>query len=292
MSEPTGTARTPTGGWRVHVEHRTTFRYDGEVRSSYNEARITPRTTATQTTLDASVELSAGAAAWRYTDYWGTTVTAFDTHSAHSELQVVGRSVVETAAICPPPADIAWQTLSDLECRDRFIELLVPTVRTAVDAEVAATAKQLADGNSPLTTAHAVADWVRGTVQYIPGATGVQTNAMEAYRQRAGVCQDIAHLAIGMLRSAGIPARYVSGYLHPVANAVVGIPVEGQSHAWVEWWTGEWCAFDPTNGISADRRHVLVARGRDYGDVAPLKGIYHGAPSTELNVVVTITRQA
>jgi transglutaminase-like putative cysteine protease len=292
MFETTGMARTPTGGWRVNVEHRTTFRYDGEVRSSYNEARITPRTTTTQTTLDATVELSAGAAAWRYTDYWGTTVTAFDTHSAHNELQVVGRSVVETAAICPPPADIAWEILSDPDSRDRFIELLVPTTRTAVDAEVAARAKELAAGNSPLGTAQAVADWVRGTVNYLPGATGVQTNAMEAYHERAGVCQDLAHLTLGMLRSVGIPARYVSGYLHPVVDAPVGIPAEGQSHAWVEWWTGEWCAFDPTNGIFADRRHVLVARGRDYGDVAPLKGIYHGAPSTTLEVSVTITRQA
>ena len=95
-----------------------------------------------------------------------------------------------------------------------------------------------------------------------------------------------------MLRSVGIPARYVSGYLYPRVDAAIGDTVAGQSHAWVEWWTGEWTGFDPTNGSSVDKGHVLVARGRDYGDVTPLKGVYHGAPSTELGVTVEITRLA
>jgi transglutaminase-like putative cysteine protease len=95
-----------------------------------------------------------------------------------------------------------------------------------------------------------------------------------------------------MLRSVGIPARYVSGYLHPVADADVGDTVAGQSHAWVEWFTGEWAGFDPTNGSPIEKRHVIVARGRDYTDVTPLKGVYHGAASTDLGVTVEITRLA
>jgi transglutaminase-like putative cysteine protease len=95
-----------------------------------------------------------------------------------------------------------------------------------------------------------------------------------------------------MLRSVGIPARYVSGYLYPKSDAPVGDTVAGQSHAWVEWWCGDWAGFDPTNGSVTGQQHVVVARGRDYDDVTPLKGVYHGAPSTGLGVTVEITRLA
>ena len=95
-----------------------------------------------------------------------------------------------------------------------------------------------------------------------------------------------------MLRSIGIPARYVSGYLHPNAEAEIGRTVAGESHAWVEWWDGDWIGYDPTNGKPVGEQHVLVARGRDYDDVAPLKGIYSGPRSAELGVRVEVTRLA
>ena len=126
----------------------------------------------------------------------------------------------------------------------------------------------------------------------MPGSTGVRTSAQEAWSLRKGVCQDIAHLTLGMLRAVGIPSRYVSGYLFPLAGGEVGDTVAGQSHAWVEWWCGDWVPFDPTNGVPIGARHVTVAHGRDYADVTPLKGVYHGAPSTGLGVTVEITRLA
>ncbi len=95
-----------------------------------------------------------------------------------------------------------------------------------------------------------------------------------------------------MLREAGIPARYVSGYLYPKLEAEPGEEVTGQSHAWVEYWTGEWAACDPTNDTGVGQRHVVVAAGRDYADVPPLKGIYHGAPSRTMEVSVSLTRLA
>jgi len=87
-----------------------------------------------------------------------------------------------------------------------------------------------------------------------------------------------------------MPARYVSGYLHPSPSAAIGDSVVGQSHAWVEWWVGRWTAFDPTNGVPVGERHVVVGRGREYGDVPPLKGVYAGPKSTGQGVEVTITR--
>ena len=120
----------------------------------------------------------------------------------------------------------------------------------------------------------------------------MQTSAQEAWDQGQGVCQDIAHLTVALLREVGLPARYVSGYLHPYPEADLGDTVAGQSHAWVEYWTGEWVAADPTNQAPVGECHVVVARGRDYADVPPLKGIYHGAPSSTLDVTVEVTRRA
>jgi transglutaminase-like putative cysteine protease len=120
----------------------------------------------------------------------------------------------------------------------------------------------------------------------------VHTTAAEAWEQKRGVCQDITHLAIGALRSVGIPARYVSGYLHPQPDAAIGQTVAGESHAWVEWFCGDWRGFDPTNLIDIGDRHVTVGRGRDYNDVAPLRGVYAGPYGSKLFVTVEITREA
>jgi transglutaminase-like putative cysteine protease len=161
-----------------------------------------------------------------------------------------------------------------------------------VDATLAAAARERTQGAGPLETASAIAAWVRERVAYVPGATEVQTSAQEAWDKSEGVCQDIAHLTVALLRETGLPARYVSGYLHPRPEAGIGQAVAGQSHAWVEYWAGDWVAADPTNQASVGEGHVVVARGRDYADVPPLKGIYHGAPSVAMDVTVEVTRLA
>jgi transglutaminase-like putative cysteine protease len=134
--------------------------------------------------------------------------------------------------------------------------------------------------------------WVRERVAYVKGATLVSSTAQEVWEQRQGVCQDLTHVTIALLRSVGIPARYVSGYLHSNEGAGIGEKVVGESHAWVEYFSGDWVGVDPTNGGVIGLHHVVVAKGREYGDVPPLKGIYHGDPSSALGVVVEITRVA
>jgi len=134
---------------------------------------------------------------------------------------------------------------------------------------------------------------IGNAVEYMQGVTGVHSTAQEAWAGRKGVCQDIAHLALGALRSVGIPARYVSGYLHPKPDAAIGETVRGESHAWVEWFCGgQWRGYDPTNLIDIGDRHVLVGRGRDYNDVPPLRGVYAGPFGSTLFVTVEITREA
>ncbi len=142
----------------------------------------------------------------------------------------------------------------------------------------------------PAHAVEAAAAWVHGQLSYGKGATDVASTAADALRIGSGVCQDFAHLTLAVLRAMGIPARYTSGYVHPSPEAGVGATVEGQSHAWVEAWTGAWCPFDPTNGSDVGERHVVVARGRDYTDVSPLKGIFHGGPAAGLDVTVSLTR--
>ncbi len=281
-----------TDSWRLRIQHKTGYNYAGPVSSSYNEARMWPRNEPHQAVLDARVEVWPPARTYRYEDYWGTAVTAFDVHAPHESLTVTATATVETL----PPGDLlasdegaTWAELSSPV--DRYYELLLPTTRTGLDEELTDIVAEIRAAHAtPHAAALAVCEFVRSEVTYQPGSTGVQSDAMHAWRQRAGVCQDISHLTVGMLRALGLPARYVSGYLHPARDAAIGDSVIGQSHAWVQWWVGRWTAYDPTNAIPIGERHVSVGRGREYGDLPPLKGVYAGPASTGQGVEVTITR--
>jgi transglutaminase-like putative cysteine protease len=161
-----------------------------------------------------------------------------------------------------------------------------------VTAEIQHAAMSGVSGLDPDEAAAAISARVREHVTYMPGATGVRTNAQEAWDKGQGVCQDMAQLTVALLRAAGLPARYVSGYLHPDVHAEPGRAAVGQSHAWVEYWAGSWIPLDPTSGAEVGERHVVVARGRDYTDVPPLKGLYHGPPDSDMEVTVEVTRLA
>jgi transglutaminase-like putative cysteine protease len=172
---------------------------------------------------------------------------------------------------------------------DSFSEYLAPTEQTAPDNELTLVAGELR-GDSPTATIDAVMTWVHDRLEYVPGVTGVQTSASEAAHAGRGVCQDFAHLSLALLRAAGVPARYVSGYLHPRTDAEIAEHVSGESHAWIEAWSGNWWAFDPTNAIDVGVRHVMIARGRDYSDVPPVKGVYAGNADNDMTVEVVIAR--
>lgn len=276
--------------WRLKVRHATGYRYDTEVASSYNEARLTPQTLGEQLTLESTMTISPPVRTQRYWDYWGTQVTAFDLHVPHTELEVTATSVVDTEDAVAAPTSTAWDVLRSEQAKDEFVELLVSTEQTEPDPELFGLARDTAAGKTPHEAAHALLLHVHEQVAYVPKSTGVTTSAQEAWALRKGVCQDIVHVSLALLRAAGIPARYVSGYLHPDQDAALGVTVAGESHAWVEAWLGGWWAFDPTNAVPVGERHVIVARGRDYTDVVPLKGVYAGGGSQSLGVSVEVTR--
>ncbi len=175
--------------------------------------------------------------------------------------------------------------------RARYAELLAPSQYTKVDNVLADVARSLRAA-SPVETVEAVTAWTHGSLDYVRGVTHVQTSAVEAYGAGSGVCQDFAHLTLAVLRAGGIPARYVSGYLHPDPDAEVGTTSTGESHAWVEAWVGDWWGLDPTNVADIGVRHVVVARGRDYADVTPVRGVYAGSAEHAATVTVQVTRAA
>lgn len=276
--------------WQMRVVHNTGYTYTQPATQSYNEARLTPRSDRKQTVVATRVETTPATRAYRYTDYWGSVVTAFDLHKPHTEFHVVATSVVDTSEPLPPVRTAGWKELLAEDVLDQYVEYLQPTRYTPRDPELAAVARKLKAGKDPVDAVLAVVDWVPEQLTYQPGSTGVHSSATDAWQAREGVCQDYAHITLVMLRAIGIPARYVSGYLHTKPDAALGQVVKGESHAWIEVWTGGWWAYDPTNDIPIGTRHVWVAIGRDYADVAPLKGIYTGGGESTLEVSVNLTR--
>jgi transglutaminase-like putative cysteine protease len=275
-------------GWRIKTEHVTRFSYSELAFASYNEVRVVPQSNNRQTRLEAKLATAPHAAQYTYWDYFGTQVVAFNVDQGHLDLQITSSSLVETK----PPLARPTATWSELEAaHDGFSEYLAPTEQTAPDAELTVVANELR-GDSPGATVDSVMSWVYDRLEYVPGVTGVQTSASEASLARRGVCQDFAHLSLALLRAAGVPARYVSGYLHPRADAQIAEQVSGESHAWIEAWSGNWWPFDPTNAIDVGVRHVMIARGRDYADVPPVKGVYAGNADNSMSVEVVIARTA
>jgi transglutaminase-like putative cysteine protease len=281
-------------GWRLQVVHTTQVSYSAPVRASFNEARMTPLTIPAQVTLESRVTAGPGVPVWTYCDYWGTFVSVFDITDPHESLVVRAQATVETGhgLTDAAPAPLPWAELRAQTSSGRLLEFLMPTPLTTVTPDVAAAVVDAVRDADPAEAATEIASRVRSQVSYMAGATGVRTNAQEAWDQGQGVCQDMAHLTVALLREAGLPARYVSGYLHADPSAEPGQTVVGESHAWVEYWAGSWLPCDPTSGAPVRERHVVVARGRDYTDIPPLKGIYHGAPTSSLDVTVEVTRLA
>jgi transglutaminase-like putative cysteine protease len=253
----------------LRIRHVTGFSYLGNAESSYNEARMTPQQSPHQSVVEATLAITPVAVQSTYRDYFDTIVTTFDLHEPHERLEVVAEAV------------------------ERFAEFLAPTTRTSMAPEVLEDLRSsTGDGADVHATARDVVARVQDHVDYVRGSTQVSSTAQEVWEQGAGVCQDLTHVTISMLRSLGIPARYVSGYFHSNPDATVGEEILGESHAWVEYFADGWSGIDPTNASSIGTNHVIVAKGREYGDVPPLKGIYHGGPSSALGVVVHITRVA
>src|SRR5262245_13847762 len=191
--------------WRTRVLHATGFAYPSPATASYNEARLTPRSDSRQNVILNRIETVPATRSYRYVDYWGTFVTAFDLHAPHTELTVTSSSVVETDQPEPPTAKLTWAELHTESVIDRFDEMLRATEYTWESKRVAAVGRRIAKYHEPPEAVIAAAEWVRSEMDYRPGTIGVHSSGLDALRDGNGVCQDFAHLSLIMLRSMGIP---------------------------------------------------------------------------------------
>ncbi len=276
---------------RLSIRHETVFQYESQVSSSYNELRMTPKAGVGQTVLDSRLTVDPVAWVREYTDYFGSTVHVVEITAPHTVLTITNSALVEASPDRPgPSAVIDWADLSEPDLRRNFLEYLTLTKYTSVDGRLSGVAEGFRRELAPAEAVQAASDWIREELAYEPGVTEVHTTGLEALKAGMGVCQDFAHVGLALLRELGIPARYVSGYLHPQAEPAIGEAVIGESHAWVQAWLGDWVDLDPTNGRPVGAQHVRVGTGRDYFDVAPVRGVVDGGGRAVAFSRVALTR--
>lgn len=273
----------------LRIVHTTGYRYSATVSDSFTEIRMSPQYGEDQLIRERIVAITPYPWSYGYIDYWGTQVTAFELHEPHDSMTVRIDTSLDVTRTDPAPSTMTLAEVRD--AADRWNEYLVQSPMVQPGDDLARRAEEIAARSATVDEcAMEIGRLIHGHMEYLPGSTDVTSHAEESWAARKGVCQDFAHLMIGALRHVQVPARYVSGYVMPRADTEIGETVIGESHAWAQWWDGEWSSFDPTNDIRPSEVHVQVGVGREYGDVAPLRGMFTGSAEVEMFVEVEMTR--
>jgi transglutaminase-like putative cysteine protease len=275
----------------LSILHRTTFTYAGKAHDSFNEVRLRPIDDAFQKCVNFDLRLEPTATPQEYSDFYGNTIHYFDIADAHTKLVVEAQSLVQTTPNDDRPR-VPSVSSSDLERsaeREMFAEFYTSSHYVPLEVELWREAQDaLVEGRADVwNEVCRLGRHIYRTFAYRPKTTGVNTRANDALKLRMGVCQDFAHVHLGLCRSLGIPARYVSGYFFNTTRRPREIEA---SHAWIEAYVPGfgWAAFDATHDRPADDRYVKVAVGRDYADIRPINGTYRGAPTRSLKVDVKV----
>lgn len=295
---------------RYNVTHETRYAYEIPVTLGLHTTRISPPTASRQKLIDHAIDV-VPPPSWSmaFMDHFGNSLHHIAVQTAHETFAVTQRTVVEVTApewkeIPPGPA---WESVRDAVSGDAFpddpqvAEFIYPSPLIPHDDAAAAFIKKTFVPGAPIARAALeVAKRFKSDFTYEPGATTIATSVPEIMENRKGVCQDFAHAMISGLRTIGLPARYVSGYLKtyraasakPEEKALVGADA---THAWVSVWCGAdlgWLEFDPTNALAVGDEHIVVAYGRDFNDVTPLRGVIMGGGPHTLDVAVTVELMA
>ncbi len=277
------------------VRQSNRFVYSAPISESVLEVRMQPRSDGRQRCLRFELTPQPRARVFAYQDALGNVVHHFDIPSRHARLSITADAIVDVLPVPPIPESLpmeAWDELdADAAAGERW-HMLHPSRFARETTLLGELAEELSwrRESDPLTMMRRLNFALFRAFTYAPRQTHVDSPIDDALKARAGVCQDLAHIMIAMARRAGIPCRYVSGYLSPSRDGH-DRSAEGATHAWAEAYlpTLGWVGFDPTNDVLAGDRHLRVAVGRDYGDVPPTRGVFRGEAASELSVLVTVS---
>jgi transglutaminase-like putative cysteine protease len=294
---------------RFRIRHLTRYRYAGTASESFMEARLTPVSDDRQKLLTRRLTTSPACSIHAYTDYFGNAVETFSVVQRHRDLTLESHTEVETFSIEPPAVALDFNVSDARQLhhagRLQLFEFLRPSPAIPLSAPVQALARQFFRPRDGLgESLQRFLAWLHENFRYAPGTTTIDTPIASVLKTRAGVCQDFAQIMIAVLRSAEIPARYVTGYIETesqrqaaengVANArrtprLIGA---SESHAWAEIHLpgGFWHPLDPTNNCVAGERHVKIGCGRDYHDCTPTRGVFKGTRTDKLDIAVAMHR--
>lgn len=268
----------------IAITHTTTFDYSEDISESAMEVRLAPATNARQTLRSHQLQVTPRVKLLPYRDYFGSSVQFFTVPARYRRLSVVSTSVVETFPTNPfllPEGDAPGQESS--ETLYDYLQFGGPVGR---HPELATLAAAFRDERAMLERLTALNQTINRRLDYRPLVTQVDSALDDVLALGQGVCQDFAHLMIGVCRELAVPARYVSGYLYTPPS--VSARGSGASHAWCECYLpgAGWKGFDPSNDLLVDDQYVQIATGRDYRDVPPTKGIYRGSAQEVIAVSV------
>lgn len=276
------------------IDHHSVYTYSEPATGNVMTVYLQPLDEESQQLLSFEIDIDPVAMPIPCSDSFGNRYHLFNIHRGHLSTTVHSRSLVKTS----DPADLpnslgsdAWERLQKLGNSTRFWNYLVNGKYTRPSSALTDFARKhdLCPNNDPLEILQTTCQTLHQQFAYMPDSTTVESSIEHILKTGEGVCQDYSHVMIALARSWGIPSRYVSGYLF-----LEGAPGEqspqGASHAWGEFWIPDagWVGFDPTNNTMVDHRHVRLARGRDYSDVAPTRGVLFGGGEVKLEISVTI----
>jgi transglutaminase-like putative cysteine protease len=272
---------------KILVEHRTALEYSADVVESVMDARLGPRTDEHQRWGPFELRVTPSASIRRYADGFGNVAHLITVAKPHRTIEVTMRGEIETTLTDPfQPPRARPTALGPGDTADYLG--VTPLIPRAEELESMA-APFATNGEAPFEIVQKLMHLVFERFDYRSDVTTVATTVTEVLSHRTGVCQDFAHVLIGLCRAVGIPARYVSGYILAGTESDAPKRGAGASHAWVEAFTPThgWRGFDPTNDLMASEHHVKMAVGRDYHDVPPTRGTFRGVADEELLVAVT-----
>ena len=280
---------------RHTIEHDVDYSYSARVHSSVMTLYLRPIQDRRQVVLDFGIETEPSGPLFGFVGPFGNKGHFLDRPSPHERLVIRSHATVEVGPVAQVPDRLgpgpgAWKQLA-AEIRSPELWLMLQPsrfVRPSPELDRFLAEQKIERGEDPLQSAIELCSRLHDIFEYTPGSTAVDSPIERILETRRGVCQDYAHVMASILRSWGVPSRYVSGYLGPDAS----LARPGQSHAWVECWYPElgWTGMDPANNSHGDHRHVRVAVGRDYADVPPTRGVYRGAADSTLKTQVVVTR--